>query len=166
MGFLDFWRIDERLERIEKLLLEILARLPRNKARRIVLGFPTAIRKGTNEMADIALQDDLVYTIPILTDDGAGNPVPAPAGDVFTVASSSPSLTAAIGATAAGAPAIILTPTVLAGTGYVVTVTDSAGLAQDVATFDITQDQAAKSIALDFANETTVSQPAPTNPGP
>ena len=43
-------------------------------------------------MADIPLQDDLVYTIPILTDDSAGNPVPPPPGDTFSVSSSRKSL--------------------------------------------------------------------------
>jgi len=113
-------------------------------------------------VADIPLQDDLVYTIPILTDDSAGNPVPPPAGDVFSVSSSdAASLGAAIGTTAAGNPAVVLTPLKQTATGIVVTVSDSAGLTQDVATFDIVADTAPKSIALDFANETTVGQAVP-----
>src|SRR5271157_5708430 len=68
----------------------------------ISLGLPTRKKDG-KVMANFEL----------LTDEASGDPVPAPAGDTFTVVSSNPaSLGAAIGATAAGNPAVVLTPLV------------------------------------------------------
>src|SRR5208337_2235780 len=82
------------------------------RAVRISLGLPTRKKDG-KVMANFELLNDEVVMIPILTDDASGDPVPAPSGDTFTVVSSNPaSLGAAIGATAAGNPAVVLTPLV------------------------------------------------------
>lgn len=112
-------------------------------------------------MADIPLANDEIYTIPIVAEDAAGNIVPPPSGDTFTAVASDPtSLGVVIGATSSGAPAVVLTPLKQNATGITVTVTDTSGLTQDVATFDISSG-APSLIALDFAHETTSSQPIP-----
>ena len=131
----------------------------------IHLALPSITKNG-KIMANFELANDEIATIPILVDDAAGQPVPAPAGDVFSVTSSSASLGVAIGATASGAPAIVLTPMVQASPGITVTVTDSAGLSSFAQLVDIVQDQTPKAITLDIADATEVSQPVPTAPGP
>lgn len=118
-------------------------------------------------MADFPLANDSIATIPIVTADAAGDFVSPPKGDTFSAVSSNPaSLTAAIGTTATGGPAVVLTPLVQVSPGLTVTVTDSAGLMQFVLTVDIAADVAPKTIALDIAHATTVAQPVPTAPGP
>lgn len=132
----------------------------RSRPVRLALFLPTITTHG-GEMADIPLANDLIYTIPIVTEDAAGNVVPPPTGDTFSAVSSDPSsLGCVIGAVASGAPAVVLTPLKQAATGVTVTVTDSAGLTQDVATFDIGPGTATM-IALDFKDETTQSQAVP-----
>lgn len=112
-------------------------------------------------MADTPLSNDLVYTVPVVGADQAGNFVPLPSGDVVSaVSSDTTALGVTVGATGTGAPAVVLTPLKQNATGITVTVTDSGGLTQDIATFDIGPG-VAKSIALDFTNETTTSQPVP-----
>lgn len=112
-------------------------------------------------MSDIPLSNDLVYTIPNVGIDPAGNIVPLPPGDVVSAVSSDPtSLGAAIGTTGSGASATVLTPLKQNATGVTVTLTDTAGLTQDVATFDVGPG-VPKGLGLDFAHETTVSQPVP-----
>lgn len=133
----------------------------RKRAVSLHLMLPIVTYKGTNIMADIALANDLVYTIGIVGIDGAGNPAPLPAGDVASaVSSDATALGVTIGTIGAGAPAVVLTPLKQNATGVTVTVTDTAGLTQDVATFDIGPG-VAKSLGLDFANETTTPQPVP-----
>jgi hypothetical protein len=107
-------------------------------------------------MADIPLSNDLVYTIPIVGLDEAGNIVPLPPGDVESAVASDP---ASLGV-AVNANNLVLTPLKQNATGVTVTVTDTAGLTQDVATFDIGPG-VAKGLGLDFAHETTTSQPVP-----
>lgn len=117
-------------------------------------------------MPNFELSDDKVATVTILVRDAAGDVVPAPAGDTFSVASSSPSLGVAIGADAAGAPAVVMTPMVQASPGITVTVSDSAGLMAFAQVVDIVPDVAPKAIGLDLANAAEVDQPPPTAPGP
>ena len=118
-------------------------------------------------MANFELANDEVATIPILVDDAAGQAVPAPTGDTFSAVSSNPaSLTATIGATAAGNPAVVLTPLVQASPSLTVTVTDTAGLTAFTQIIDIVADLTPKAITLDLANVTETTQPTPTAPGP
>jgi len=132
----------------------------------ISLGLPTRKKDG-KVMANFELLNDEVVTIPILTDDASGDPVPAPAGDTFTVVSSNPaSLGAAIGATAAGNPAVVLTPLVRVSPGLSITVNDSAKLSSYTQAVDIVADTTPQAITLDIADATEVSQPVPTAPGP
>jgi hypothetical protein len=113
------------------------------------------------------LNNDAVYTLPILTTNSAGTVEPPPAGDTFTVVSSNPaSLGAAIGKTAAGGPAVVLTPLVQASPNITVTVSDSAGLIQAVQICDIVVDVSDTNVVLDTADATHTSQPVPTAPGP
>ena len=97
------------------------------------------------------------------TTDAPGIVVPATPGDVFSVVSSNPaSLGAAIGATAAGTPAVVLTPLVQASPGLTITVSDADGLQQWVQIVDIVQDVAPRNVVLDLADATTVPQAVPT----
>lgn len=144
----------------------IVALLSLAPATRISLQLPLVTRKGTDIMADFPLQNDKVYTVPIVTLDAAGGAVPAPQGDTFTVTSASASLGATLGQTTAGAPAVVLTPMVQAGTGYEVDVSDSAGLSVYKGMFDIVPDVTPVAVSLDTADATTVAQAVPANPGP
>lgn len=113
-------------------------------------------------MPNLALLNDQVVTIPILTDDTAGQPVAAPAGDTFSVTSDHPeALATSIGQTATGAPAVVLTPLVRSMAGITVTVSDSAGLTTAVQLVDIGDDLTPTNIQLDVANATHTSQPVP-----
>lgn len=155
--------LDEKLDEIIYLFL----RRQQKSAVSIKLALPTLAKKDGTPMPNYELSNDTVATIPILTTDSSGTVVPMPAGDVFTVASSNAaSLTAAIGATAAGGPAVVLTPLVVASPGLTVTVTDSSGLVQDVQIVDIVADVKPANVILDLANATTTTQPVPTSPGP
>lgn len=132
----------------------------------IVLALPTITRKGVL-VPNYELKDDTVATVPILTTNSAGVVEPPPTGDIFSVTSSNPaSLTAAIGQTAAGNPAVVLTPLVQASPGLTFTVSDSAGLKVATQIVDIVQDTTPTNIILDLADATTVPQPVPTPPGP
>ena len=118
-------------------------------------------------MANLQLPNDVVRTIPILANDAAGDVVPAPTGDTFSVVSSNPaSLNAVIGQTVSGAPAVVINALVQVSPGLSFTVSDSAGLAAFTENVDIVQDTAPKAIGLDLAGETDAAQPVPTNPGP
>lgn len=118
-------------------------------------------------MPNYELSNDTIATIPIMTTDAGGTVVPAPVGDKFTVVSSNPtSLSASIGQTSTGNPAVVLTPLVQASPGLSITVSDSAGLAQDTQLVDIVQDVSPKNVVLDLADATTTTQPTPTAPGP
>src|SRR5579863_2371309 len=86
----------------------------RRRAVRITLAVPE-IRVGGKIVPNFELANDEVATVTILVRDAAGDVVAAPAGDVFSVASSNAaSLGVAIGADAAGAPAVVMTPMVQA----------------------------------------------------
>jgi hypothetical protein len=117
-------------------------------------------------MPNFELASDEVATATILVRDAGGDIVAAPAGDTFSVASSSPSLGVAIGADVKGAPAVVMTPLVVASPGIQVTVSDSAGLAQFIQVVDIVADTKPVALGLDLANVSETSQPTPTAPGP
>jgi hypothetical protein len=164
-------------DKIERLLGRMLMRLEeiegwirlRTRPTRIVLCIPTRTDLKGNPMPNFELPNDEVVTVPIQTTNAAGVVEPAPSGDVFTAASSSPSLGVAIGVTAPplpAGPAVILTPLVQASPNITVTITDSAGLKLATQVIDIVQDVTPKNIILDVADATSVPQAVPTAPGP
>lgn len=112
------------------------------------------------------LKNDEIRTVVIHVVDAAGDIVPAPAGDQFSVASSSQSLNAVMGTDTTQPPEFMINATVIAGTDYTLTVSDSAGLTVGVYQIDIVGDDAPAAIVADFAGSTATSQPVPTNPGP
>ena len=133
----------------------------------IALALPIIKRNG-KLMANFELADDTIAAIAIHTVDGAGNVVPAPAGDVFSVVPSDPTkATAAIGTMPsgpmAGAVALILTPLVKLAPGLTATITDSAGLTLYVLTFDIVADLTPKAISLDVVDAVLTPQPVPAS---
>ena len=117
-------------------------------------------------MPNFELKNDDVAAIQIHTANAAGVVEPAPAGDVFTATSSSPSLGVAIGKDANGNPTLILTPLVQVSPGITVTVSDSAGLAVATQLVDIVQDNTPTNVVLDLADAVLTAQPVPTAPGP
>ena len=117
-------------------------------------------------MPNFEIKDDTVITVPIHTTNSAGVVEPAPAGDVFTVTSSSPSLGVAIGSDASGNPTLILTPLVQASPNITVTVSDKAGLAVATQIVDIVQDNTPTNVVLDLADATSAPQAVPTATGP
>jgi hypothetical protein len=120
--------------------------------------------KENMSMANLEILNDTVVTVPILVDDDEGNPVPMPVGDVPSVISSDPTkMSATIGATAAGAPAVVLTPLVRGWTDGSFTVTDSAGLQSVIQVVDIVENLTPAKLTLDVVNVTTVSQPVPAS---
>jgi hypothetical protein len=153
------------LAAILALLKEIKARLGQRPTH-IALELPRVTKKG-KVMPNYELANDEVSTITIKTTNSAGAVEPYPTGDVFSVTSSNPaSLGVAIGADAAGNPAVVLTPLVQASPNITVTVSDSAGLIQAVQLVDIVQDVKDTNIILDVADAVLKSQPVPTAPGP
>jgi hypothetical protein len=118
-------------------------------------------------MPNFELASDEVATITILVRDAGGDVVSAPSGDTFSVTSSLPnSLAATIGADAHGAPAVVLTPLVVASPGISISVSDSAGLAAFTQVVDVVADTTPKAIGLDLATVEETPQATPTNPGP
>ena len=145
------------------------AQTTKNKPARILLGAPLKLKNGKLTVANIELANDEILIIPILTDDAAGVPVPPPAGDTFSVVSSSPSLMAVIDTTTltpAGTPGVKINATVQVSPGLTFTVSDSAGLTTFVQGVDIVADTTPMAITLDTAHEVMQSQPVPTAPGP
>lgn len=117
-------------------------------------------------MTTVSIYNDKVSSAPLLFQNSVGVTVAAPSGDTLTASSGSASLGAAIGGTTS-APLLVLTPMVQAGTGYVVTVSDTKGLPAATFTFNITSDPATPTqIALNTLTMTTVSQAIPAAPGP
>src|ERR1700758_291831 len=104
----------EGISLAERLMHEveyIIRRARRTFPVRIKMELPLITRKGMK--VNFELKNDTVATITIHAVDAAGDVVPAPAGDVFSVASSdSTKLQADIGADLSGNPAVILTPLV------------------------------------------------------
>jgi len=130
---------------------------------KIVLAIPQVTRKGVI-MPNYELEDDTVATIPIQTTNSAGVVEPPPAGDTFTVTSSSPSLGVAV--VTSPVLALVLNPLVQASPNITVTVSDSSGLKVATQLVDIVADVTPTNVILDLAGATTVSQPVPTPPGP
>lgn len=165
---------DETSRRIESLLLKILERVKsiehvvKRKPNHISLGFPTLTRKDDGTVANFELANDMVASIPILVDDAAGDPVPAPSGDVFSAVATGPAGSTPDGLQVAvdGSNNLVLTPTVRVSPGWSVTVSDSSGLAAFTLPVDIVEDTTPKAITLDVAAATEVAQPVPTAPGP
>lgn len=114
-------------------------------------------------MSNYELKNDTIATIAIQTKDAGGDVVAPPAGDTFSVASSSPSLGAAL---SADGNSVILTPLVQASPGISVTVSDKNGLAQAILLVDIVTDVTPTNIVLDVADATLAPQPTPPAPGP
>lgn len=139
---------------------------PPSKATHISVELPSIKRKDTGKMANFEINDDWVVTATIKTTDAAGDTEPVPAGDVFSAASSSPSLGVAIGADANGNPAVVMTPMVQASPNITVTVSDSAGLAMASFVVDIVPDVTPTNIVVDLSGATHTTQATPTAPGP
>ena len=93
-------------------------------------------------MANFEIANDTVAFVPIQTLDSAGNVVPAPSGDTFTVTSSdTASLTATVGTMPSGPlqgqPAAVLTPLVQEAANITVTLTDADNLTAGVQIVDV-----------------------------
>lgn len=139
---------------------------PPSSAKHIKLELPSLTRKG-KPVPNYELPNDEVVTITIKTTNSAGMTEPVPTGDVFTAVSSNPaSLNAVIGTDASGNPALVVNALVQASPNISVTVSDSAGLAQDVQIFDIVADVTPTNVVLDLADATHAPQAVPTAPGP
>src|SRR5271154_6738727 len=136
------WRL---LEEIRADLNEVLRV---RKPTKLALQLPTRTVKG-KIMPNFELPNDEVVTITIETTNQAGTVEPYPAGDVFTVTSSSASLGVAIGTDKNGNPAIVLTPLVQAPPAIVVTVADSTGLSGTTLVVDIVPDVTDTNIVLE-----------------
>jgi hypothetical protein len=159
----------ETLADLDTIIAFLQASQSKNKPVRIALGAPLVLRKGKLTVANIPLPNDEVLIVPILTDDTAGVPVPPPAGDIFSVVSSSPSLTAVIDTTTlvpAGTPGVKINAMVQVSPGLSFTVSDSAGLTTIVQGVDIVADTTPKAITLDIAHAVVQTQPVPAAPGP
>lgn len=115
--------------------------------------------------SNFEIPNDSVWTFPIVTLNANGDFEPVPAGDTPAVASSNPASMTAV-ASAAAPWTCTVTPMVALSPGLTVTVTDSAGLASNVYTFDIVADVTPTNVGLDLADGTHVAQPVPTAPGP
>jgi len=129
-----------------------------------------------------ALNNNEVYFVPLVDKDAGGNVVPAPAGDtVSAVASGSFAASLGVAVTVmpgTSNPAVSLTPLVVesdagnSGGGISITLTDSAGLAEDSASqnvmFDIVVPPPGPAMTEGFDLTGVVSQPqaTPTAPGP
>lgn len=117
-------------------------------------------------MTTYSILNDKVSSYPLIFENGSSQVVSPISGDTYSVVSSSPSLGAAIGGTAAS-PLLVVTPMVQAGTGYTVTVSDTKGLPPAVFTFNIGPDLTlATQMVLNVASLTVVSQAIPAAPGP
>lgn len=155
------------LEEILENTVQILGLLRKgSRATKLAFELPRITRKG-KPMANFELPNDQVVTVTIKATNSAGVTEPIPSGDTFTATSSNPtSLGVAIGADAAGNPALILTPLVQNSPGLAVTVADSAGLAKASLLVDVVDDVTPANLVLDVADATHVSQPVPTATGP
>ena len=140
-----------------------------SKPTKIRLALPTITRKGI-VMANFELNNDGIYSIPILVDNAGGTPVSPQAGDTFSAVSSLPG---SLGVSVSGS-VLIVTPLVAlhenpaapAAPDLFVTVSDSAGNSSYIQVFDIVADQTPKAISLNLAGASVAPQPVPTNLGP
>lgn len=157
MAFDWFRELLDRIDRLERLLLRLLWRCGEPTAVSIALALPRVSAKDGTPIPNFELQNDKVYTVAILTQDSAGQTVPAPSGDTFTaVASDTTSLQVAV-----TGGSLVLTPLVQGASNVTVTVSDADGLTADVQIFDIVSDLTPTNIVLDLADATTTPQPVP-----
>lgn len=121
------------------------------------------------------LQNTQVAHFPLtLVNQATGQVVPVPAGDVFTVTTSSASLGGAMSTDAGGNQQVDLTPMVLesdsanGGGSITVTVTDSAGdIAGELSGVNAISIVTVPVIPqITLGTPTFTTQPAPTAPGP
>ena len=131
------------------------------------LAVPLRALKSGEIMANLEVANDEVLYIPILTDNEAGKPVPAPTGDTFVVASDDATkialtIDAIPSGPMQGQPCVKIVPMVQTTSAAVGgTLTDSVGLTKFTWLMDIVQDTTPKALSLDFADEVVVSQPVP-----
>jgi hypothetical protein len=154
---------EEKSEQLDKILV-LVKRIDRElfpSPVKISFALPTITRNGVL-VPNFELKNDTVATIPIVTEDAAGNVVPATAGDTFTAVSSLP---ASLGVAVTN-NALVLTPLVQASPGLTVTVSDADGLTAATLTVDIVPDLSPTQVVLETADATTVPQAPPTAPGP
>jgi hypothetical protein len=131
-----------QINKIENELSEILAgERPQRPAVKLALVLPALETKGEKPMPNYELNVGNTAYVPIQTLDAGGKPVPPPAGDVFTLASSD-SVNAPVtlgtmpsGPLAGQAAAEVVGVGVVAGA--TITLTDSAGLTADVQIVDV-----------------------------
>lgn len=158
-------KIADALDKIK----ELLKKGQRSPAVRILLAMPTTTTKEGIPVPNIdALNNDQVYTYPILTDDGAGNAVPPPAGATFTAAGSDNGQYLGLTVNGSGASASIVVDPLVQVVSAPITVTitgtgSAAGLQADAQQFTI-QNGVPVDIAL--GAPATVDQPVPSQPGP
>jgi hypothetical protein len=159
----------ETLADLDSIIAILQALRANHKPMRILLGAPLVLKNGKLTVANIELPNDEVLIIPILTDNDVGMPVPPPPGDVFSVSTSSPSLSAAIDITTLtppGTPGVKINANVQVSPGLSFTISDSAGLPVFVQGVDIMNDTTPKAITLDIPHAVVQSQPVPAAPGP
>jgi len=131
-----------KIENLEKRILRFLeGGDSHNPAVRLALITPIVITKEGNQVPNYELNVGNTAFVPIQTLDAGGKPVPPPAGDVFTLASSD-SVNAPVtlstmpsGPLSGNAAAAIVGVGVVAGA--TITLTDSAGLTADVQIVDV-----------------------------
>ena len=132
------------------------------RAKRVSLCLPTIYKRG-KKMANYELPNDWVLTVPIQTKDAAGDVVPAPAGDTFSVSVSDPaSLKGVVGVDENGKPVATFNALVRLASNITVTLSDSAGLEVDTHVFDIVEDTEPTQDFLDFSDATHTIQAVPT----
>jgi hypothetical protein len=149
--------------RVDQVLRHYLR--PCRDAVSIKLALPIITRNG-KIMSNYELVNDAVVDIMITTIDAAGNLVPPPPSDVFTVVSSDmASLNAIIGTMPsgpfAGKTSLRINALVALKPGLTATISDSAGLTTDVLTIDIVADPTPKAITLDLVDAVLTPQAVP-----
>jgi hypothetical protein len=154
----------ESMSILDQLLARLEEELRRVRPMKIVLGLPAITSRG--KIMNFELANDTVANIPIHTTNSAGVVVPAPSGDVFSVASSdSTKLKAEIGTMPPGASvqgvALVLTPLVQAFPGLSVIISDTSALTSDTQIVDIVADLTPKAITLDLADAVLTPQAIP-----
>lgn len=157
------------LDQLILFLQAIQAQQEKLKPTRLALALPIITKKDGTVMANFQLKNDFVADILITTINDAGAIVPAPAGDIDSVISSDPTkLAATIGVMPvpspfAGSPSLHLVPVMkgpFVGT-LTATLTDSAGLRQDVVGVDIVEDLTATALSVDVTNVVMTPQAVP-----
>lgn len=131
----------------------------------------TAPAPGSSASDPFQLPNDWVLTIPIEALSSSGVVVALPAGDVETASvtaaptSTTPGLSATIGTTASGGPALVVNALVdgsqTAATVYTVMLSDSAGEASDDVFFTIVPDNTPSTLLANLSGATHTTQPVP-----